>query len=68
MPYCLLTTERGRRRVVDAALALTHNTHLSPPPHERSLLELFVQSTLTIDQVLDQLEQAEHSPEAELLS
>jgi len=54
-PHPLLTTTHGRQRLLDMALNLTRNTRLAPSAQEQQLLTLFVQGTLTLDQVLEQL-------------
>jgi hypothetical protein len=51
-----LSTEQARRRAVLFALRLTRNTALAPRPFERSLLDRFVRGEMSLDQVLDCLE------------
>jgi len=53
----LLTTPQGRQRLLTMAVNLTRDTPLAPSPQEQRLLTLFVQGTLTLDQVLEQLPQ-----------
>jgi hypothetical protein len=58
--FAILNTEPGRRRAVDVALDLTHNTPIVPQEYERVLLEAFVQGVLSLDQVIAHLEDIEH--------
>jgi hypothetical protein len=53
----ILASAQGRRRLVLAALRLTENTPITPPAHERALLDRFVDGELTIDEVLLRLEE-----------
>lgn len=53
----LTSTEQGRRRLVTVALNIVKGTALEPKEYERMLLEQFVHGNLTIDQVIQRLEQ-----------
>jgi hypothetical protein len=58
MAESTLHTVAQRRRAVAWVLALTHDTALAPGRYERQLLARYEQGELTIDQVLDLLDQA----------
>ena len=51
-----LQTEAQRRRAIAWAIALTADTSLAPQQYESDLLECYAQGTLTLDQVLEQLD------------
>ncbi len=55
-----LQTETQRRRAIAWAVALTANTPLAPQQYESELLEHYARGTLTLDQVLTQLDQRVH--------
>jgi hypothetical protein len=55
-----LETEAARRRAIAWAVAQTANTPLAPEPYESDLLEQYAQGTLTLDQVLLQVDQRIH--------
>ncbi|UOG75058.1 hypothetical protein MTX78_00300 [Hymenobacter tibetensis] len=55
-PLPLLQNVEKRQRAVAWALRFAQNTTLDPGPYERALLARFVEGSLTIDQVLEQLE------------
>ncbi|OGX88150.1 hypothetical protein [Hymenobacter glacialis] len=48
----LLTTECGRRRMVEVILRVTKGTRIEPKPYEKMLLDQFVRGELTDDHVL----------------
>lgn len=52
----LLENKEKRQYAVAWALRFAQNTSLDPSPYERALLARFVEGSLTIDQVLEQLE------------
>lgn len=52
----LLENKEKRQYAVAWALRFTQNTALDPGPYERALLTRFVEGSLTIDQVLEQLD------------
>ena len=52
----LLQNAEKRKHAVAWALRFAQNTTLDPGPYERALLTRFVEGSLTIDQVLEQLE------------
>jgi hypothetical protein len=51
-----LSTRQGRQQLVTAALDFVTGTTLFPSQHEQHLLAQFVQGSLTIEQVIEQLE------------
>jgi hypothetical protein len=55
-----LQTEAARRRAIAWAVAQTANTPLAPDTYESDLLEQYTQGTLTLDQVLLQVDQRMH--------
>ena len=52
----LLENKEKRQYAVTWALRFAQNTSLDPSPYERDLLVRFVEGSLTIDQVLEQLD------------
>jgi hypothetical protein len=52
----ILASERGRQRLLTAALRITENTSIAPNDYERRLLDQFVEGQLTIDEVVAQLD------------
>lgn len=48
-----------RYRAVQWALAVTRNTELAPKLYERQLLAQYIRGVLTIDQVIECLDEAE---------
>lgn len=52
-----MKTQELRAKVVTAALALTQDTPIAPGPYELQLLEKYVLGRLTIEEVLDLLEE-----------
>ncbi|UOQ66376.1 hypothetical protein [Hymenobacter volaticus] len=52
-----LENKEKRQYAVSWALRFAQNTSLDPSPYERTLLTQFVEGSMTIDQVLEQLEQ-----------
>ena len=56
-PGTLLENKEKRQYAVAWALQFAQNTSLDPSPFERALLTRFVEGSLTIDQVLEQLNQ-----------
>lgn len=48
----LLTTERGRRRMVNVILKITKGTRIEPKAFERMLLDQFVRGEINDDHVL----------------
>jgi len=52
----LLQNVEERRHAVAWALRFAQNTPIDPGPYERALLTRFIEGNLTIDQVLEQLE------------
>ena len=48
----LLTTQGGRRRMVEVILKITKGTRIEPKPYEQMLLDQFVRGELTVDHVL----------------
>jgi hypothetical protein len=52
----LLSTQQGRQRLVSAALDFIAGTPLAPGYREQVLLAQLVQGSLSIEQVVDQLE------------
>ena len=55
-----LETEAQRRHAIAWAVAMTAETKLAPNRYESELLEQYAQGTLTLDQVLGQLDQRVH--------
>ena len=49
--------EAARGRAVAWALKVTENTTLAPGPYERDLLALFIQGKLSLEQVIELLEE-----------
>ncbi|HEX8424968.1 hypothetical protein [Hymenobacter sp.] len=56
--FSFLENKEKRQYAVAWALRFAQNTPLDPSPYERALLTRFVDGNLTIDQVLEQLEQS----------
>ncbi|WP_375436239.1 antitoxin VbhA family protein [uncultured Hymenobacter sp.] len=56
-PVTLLENKEKRQYAVAWALRFAQNTSLDPSPYERALLNRFIEGSLTIDQVLEQLDQ-----------
>jgi hypothetical protein len=50
------TTREARARLVNATLDFVTGTPLYPQPYEYTLLQLFVEGDLTIDEVVQRLE------------
>ena len=51
-----LSTRQGRQQLVTAALDFVAGTALFPSQREQHLLAQFVQGSLTIEQIVEQLE------------
>ena len=52
-----MKSERERREVVAAALSWTKTTSITPSLYEKHLLQQYVEGALSIDQVIELLEE-----------
>jgi hypothetical protein len=52
-----MNSEQERREVVAAALSWTKTTALTPSLYEKRLLQQYIQGALTIDRVIELLEE-----------
>jgi hypothetical protein len=52
-----MKNEQERREVVAAALSWTKTTAITPSMYEKHLLERYIEGSLTIDQVIELLEE-----------
>lgn len=52
-----MKNEEERRGVVAAALSWTKTTAITPSPYEKQLLEQYIRGVLTIDRVIELLEE-----------
>jgi hypothetical protein len=57
-----MKNEQERREVVAAALSWTKTTAITPSDYEKHLLQQYIQGTLTIDQVIELLEECNEKP------
>jgi hypothetical protein len=53
-----MKNEQERREVVAAALSWTKTTTITPSDYEKHLLQQYIQGALTIDQVIELLEES----------
>jgi hypothetical protein len=53
----LLSDKESRARLVRATADFVKGTPLDPQPYEKTLLQLFVEGELTIDEVVQRLEE-----------
>ncbi len=56
-----MENQQTRSRAVTWALEITENTSLAPSPYERHLLDEYVRGTLSIDEVIELLEDPSQS-------